>query len=386
MTDELFMTDDTNTEKSDIISLNEEYSYNRYDAAQLIRLNEKTSTVQVPFSLDQAATRIGLTINEDDNNSGNNNKETIYKSLLALIKSRKTIALSSGIGAAFAAIALLALCSYATEKTEMEVREYLGEEIQTFSYLFDDKYNTLGPYDELGQRLMAHQPLVTSDNYDEYPFNEEAIQQKQAAQEKAEAARIAAEEAAAKVAQEKATAAAKAAVAKKTSSSATVSTSSSSSTASTKQASSTQTTQSTGTSNDIETADTQAAQAETSYSCVIQLGNKTISYVSCTTTPASIAGLWRGTGDVNDGKGSYFVGHNPGVFSPLISNAYGVGSTFIVYDSNGDSKTYTITDCFEVDEGSRFDSALQKRTIYSGGETACLQTCINGKYRIFVGH
>lgn len=100
------------------------------------------------------------------------------------------------------------------------------------------------------------------------------------------------------------------------------------------------------------------------------------------TAPSNTAGLWLGSDDVDDGGWGYFIGHNPGVFTPVLS--LGDGSSISVVDNGGDSCTYFITKVFDVDKGTTWKQIESDVTGY--GESIILQTCINGgnQYRIFV--
>lgn len=125
------------------------------------------------------------------------------------------------------------------------------------------------------------------------------------------------------------------------------------------------------------------------YKSSIAISGEIIKLVSSPSgVPDDCAGIWKGTGAVNDKKGSYIVGHNPGVFHNLIDKNYGIGYTFTVWDATGKAKVYKIDDVFEVDAGTIYDAALRSRTVFSGGESVTLQTCINdgAQYRIFVAH
>ena len=125
------------------------------------------------------------------------------------------------------------------------------------------------------------------------------------------------------------------------------------------------------------------------YTQAIAIAGEVITWVyERTICPDDTAGAWRGDGYVNDGEGTYFVGHNPGVFHGLIDNNIGIGDTISVWDSNGNGRAYTIDDVFIIPAGTLYDEELQNRTTFSGGESITLQTCIDSgkRYKVFVAH
>ena len=132
------------------------------------------------------------------------------------------------------------------------------------------------------------------------------------------------------------------------------------------------------------------------YKNMIAIAGELIPYVISTEAcPDETAGAWRWAGDmtstrplVDDGKGTYFVGHNPGVFHGLIDANVSKGTIISVWDEKGHGKAYTVDNIFIIEAGALFDRDLQKRTILSGGESITLQTCIEGgdRYKVFVAH
>lgn len=98
--------------------------------------------------------------------------------------------------------------------------------------------------------------------------------------------------------------------------------------------------------------------------------------------PSNTAGLWLGSDDVDDGTWGYFIGHNPGVFTPVLS--LGDGSPVGVVDRSGDARTYYIAKVFDVDKGTTWKQIESDVTQFD--ESIILQTCINGgdQYRIFI--
>lgn len=89
------------------------------------------------------------------------------------------------------------------------------------------------------------------------------------------------------------------------------------------------------------------------------------------TTPDSGAGLWLGSDDTTDGSWGYFVGHNPGSFSPV--KGLGVGSTVILCDNAGRSRTYTVRTVFTAEVTATWKTIAARVTGY--GESIVLQTC-----------
>lgn len=93
--------------------------------------------------------------------------------------------------------------------------------------------------------------------------------------------------------------------------------------------------------------------------------------------PAHEVGVWYGTGSTTDNETSHFIGHNPGVFHPVMSLR--VGNPVKVTDAKGHTKTYHVTKIMDV-----YDWGLDVRTrrnedasIFTApGERITLQTCI----------
>lgn len=133
------------------------------------------------------------------------------------------------------------------------------------------------------------------------------------------------------------------------------------------------------------TTQTAEAAAPAALYDVIQVGDAAIPYVDSlmtSTAPTSTAGLWWGSDSTTDGQLGYFIGHNPGVFTCLLS--LGQGSAITVWDSDGNAFTYHVIDQFNVPNTTYFEQ-LQER-IGGHGESIALQTCIQGGayYRIIV--
>lgn len=72
-----------------------------------------------------------------------------------------------------------------------------------------------------------------------------------------------------------------------------------------------------------------------------------------------------------DGSWGYFVGHNPGSFSPV--KGLGVGSAVILCDSAGRSRTYTVRTVFTAEVTATWKTIAARVTGY--GESIVLQTC-----------
>ena len=103
-----------------------------------------------------------------------------------------------------------------------------------------------------------------------------------------------------------------------------------------------------------------------------------------TGAPENNAGLWLGNDSTTDGSFGYFIGHNPGDFTCLLGVSN--GSQVTVWDSNSNSRTYTIHDIFEVNAGTTWEQ-IESR-VATHGESIILQTCINGgkQYRVHVAY
>ncbi len=89
------------------------------------------------------------------------------------------------------------------------------------------------------------------------------------------------------------------------------------------------------------------------------------------TTPDSGAGLWLGSDDTTDGSWGYFVGHNPGSFSPVRN--LGIGSSVALRDRAGRSRIYTVRTVFTVKATATWKTIAARVTGY--GESIVMQTC-----------
>lgn len=119
--------------------------------------------------------------------------------------------------------------------------------------------------------------------------------------------------------------------------------------------------------------------------CVISVNGTSMGYVGSYKTssaPASGAGLWLGSDSTTDGSWGYFIGHNPGSFSCVMS--LGVGSPITVWDSEGASRTYHVVTAFTVPDTTYWEDIAGRVTGY--GESVILQTCVGdgANYRIVV--
>lgn len=108
---------------------------------------------------------------------------------------------------------------------------------------------------------------------------------------------------------------------------------------------------------------------------------QSIPFVQCNgvgSAPASGCGTWTGTGLVNDGAPTHFIGHNPGDFSPVMNIT--VGTSITVVDSANQTRTYTVYEVLDVnDDGTNADNSSDdtwQRVIDDSGERISLQTCI----------
>lgn len=94
--------------------------------------------------------------------------------------------------------------------------------------------------------------------------------------------------------------------------------------------------------------------------------------------PSNGAGTWTGTGMVNDGAPTHFIGHNPGDFAPVMNIT--VGTPITVVDGQGNTRTYTVYEILDVyDDGINVHDPNDDswaRVIDAGGERISLQTCI----------
>lgn len=98
--------------------------------------------------------------------------------------------------------------------------------------------------------------------------------------------------------------------------------------------------------------------------------------------PSSGAGLWMGSDSTTDGSWGYFIGHNPGSFTCVMTLKNGDPVT--VCDGNGDARTYYVVDEFVVPDDTYWEDIQSHVTGY--GESVILQTCCgdNAHYRVVI--
>ena len=98
--------------------------------------------------------------------------------------------------------------------------------------------------------------------------------------------------------------------------------------------------------------------------------------------PASGAGLWMGSDSTTDGSWGYFIGHNPGDFTCVMTLKNGDPVT--VCDSDGSTRTYSVVDEFIVPDSTYWEDIQSRVTDY--GESIILQTCCgdNAHYRVVI--
>ncbi|QBO36051.1 sortase [Periweissella cryptocerci] len=114
--------------------------------------------------------------------------------------------------------------------------------------------------------------------------------------------------------------------------------------------------------------------------CTITVAGHTIPWEldhGAKAAPAHEVGVWYGDGSTTDNQTSHFIGHNPGVFTPVMSLRKGDPVT--VTDAQGHTRTYHVTKIMDV-----YDCCLdvttrknEESTIFTApGERITLQTCI----------
>ena len=132
-------------------------------------------------------------------------------------------------------------------------------------------------------------------------------------------------------------------------------------------------------------------QAPTLVPNSIQIENQIIPLVDDQGAPAAPdgnrAGLWKGTGEVDDGQPTHIIGHNPGSFHVLFSLS--VGSKVTVMDRNGHTREYTIYKILTVnDQAIGTDGQVHWDDILNQpGESISLQTCIDDNWNeMYLAH
>lgn len=89
------------------------------------------------------------------------------------------------------------------------------------------------------------------------------------------------------------------------------------------------------------------------------------------TAPASVAAAWVSDGDVTDDENTYFIGHNPGVFSGVMDLE--LGDKITVWDGAGRKRNYYVFDVLTLPNKSNY--FRYEGRIAPSGETITLQTC-----------
>ncbi|WP_430620880.1 class F sortase [Enterococcus sp. DIV0800] len=88
----------------------------------------------------------------------------------------------------------------------------------------------------------------------------------------------------------------------------------------------------------------------------------------------------------NDNQNTHFIGHNPGIFAPLLTLSG--GDSIIVTDSGNIVTTYIVQGIIQVDDSGRDIHSGQdywdQITSTSGGERITLQTCLSETHNLIV--
>lgn len=108
---------------------------------------------------------------------------------------------------------------------------------------------------------------------------------------------------------------------------------------------------------------------------MIRFNGKYVSYVQGSpadeTAPATTAAAWVSDGNVADNENTYFIGHNPGVFSGVMDLE--LGDKITVWDGKGRSRTYYVFDVLTLPNQSNY--FRYEGRIAPTGESITLQTC-----------
>lgn len=98
---------------------------------------------------------------------------------------------------------------------------------------------------------------------------------------------------------------------------------------------------------------------------------------SAKAAPADEVGAWFGSGSTTDGKTTHFIGHNPGIFSPVMHLRK--GNAITVIDKNNHKRVYHVTKVIDMYDWG-LDVHTKKNEDYeileAPGERITLQTCI----------
>lgn len=108
---------------------------------------------------------------------------------------------------------------------------------------------------------------------------------------------------------------------------------------------------------------------------MIRFNGEYVSYVQGSpadeTAPATTAAAWVSDGNVTDNENTYFIGHNPGVFSGVMDLE--LGDKITVWDGKGRSRTYYVFDVLTLPNQSNY--FRYEGRIAPTGESITLQTC-----------
>ena len=98
--------------------------------------------------------------------------------------------------------------------------------------------------------------------------------------------------------------------------------------------------------------------------------------------PKTGAGLWMGSDSTTDGSWGYFIGHNPGSFTRVMTLKNGDPVT--ICDSDGNTRTYHVVDEFIVPDDTYWEDIESRVVQY--GESVIVQTCCgdNAHYRVVI--
>lgn len=116
---------------------------------------------------------------------------------------------------------------------------------------------------------------------------------------------------------------------------------------------------------------------------ILDINDTYVEYVDgflASEAPEQGAALWAGSDATFDGFLGYFIGHNPGDFTPVLSLQ--IGDPITVYDRYGDERTYHVVDTFVVPNTSRFIDIEER--LFGYGESIALQTCLDDNQNFLI--
>lgn len=128
---------------------------------------------------------------------------------------------------------------------------------------------------------------------------------------------------------------------------------------------------------------TKAYQVPKGYPGVVDIGGTRIPYIyayGVTVAPPRTAGIWKGSGDVDDGEQSWFIGHNPGVFWRVATLV--VGDVVTIHNASG-SRSYRIVKYHDFPKDTSY-YYVRDNYISGYGESIVVQTCVPNAYRVMV--